>query len=308
LKPLTACLILILTSTVSAQTSHYAGDPLLLGAGARALGLGSAYVALSNDATAVAWNPAGLAHLTNREIHIQHAEQFGGSISHDVFAISSPISKGGIGLGIVRMGVDGIALTTLEDPSLPIGPGNRPITSNTVATTDYVFRVAYGRQFSANLRLGASLKIIRRNLSAGTGNGFGIDIGFLYLPTPTLRVAATLYDLTKTRISFPNAVTDRISPSLLIGTATQHPVPGGQAIISFSTRLNDQKSVVEDTQSIQLGAEYLLQQRIAFRLGYREGHFTTGTGLQLSRFGIDLAFLDHDQLDSTYRISANLFF
>ena len=293
---------------MSAQTSRYAGDALLLGAGARALGMGGAYVALSSDATAVSWNPAGLAHLTRKEIHVQHAEQFGGSINHDVFAVSNPISKGGIGLGIVRMGVDDITLTTLEDPSRPIGPDNRPLITNTVATTDYVLRIGYGRQFSPKLRLGTSLKIIRRNLGAGTGNGFGLDFGLLYLPTPTLRVAATIYDLTKTRISFPNAVTDRISPTLLIGTATQHTVPGGQFIASFSTRLNDQKSSLEETNSLQLGIEYLLQQRVAFRLGYREGHFTAGTGLMLNRFGIDLAFLEHDQLDSTYRISATLFF
>ena len=103
---------------------------LLLGAGARALGMGSAYVALSFDATAVYWNPAGLARPgfvrsslpPKREIHVQHAEQFGGSVNHDIFALRLPIRKGGIGLGIVRAGVDGIALTGLEDPDRPIGP------------------------------------------------------------------------------------------------------------------------------------------------------------------------------------------
>ncbi len=313
-----------LTSPIHAQTSHYTGDPLLLGAGARALGMGSAYVALSFDATAIYWNPAGLtpevsptrsrtdfdsrSSLPKREIHLQHAEQFGGSVNQDIFALRLPLRKGGIGLGIVRAGVDGIALTGLEDPDRPIGPDNRPVIIDRIGTADYVFRIAYGRHITDKLRLGAGIKVIRRDLSVGIGSGFGLDIGLLYLPTSTLRIGATIRDLTKTRIAFPDGISDRISPSLLIGFALQRRVPGGDMTAGFSTHLNDKKTTLEKTRSIQLGIEYRLQHRLAFRLGYKDGHFTAGTGLQLHRFGVDLAFMEHDQLDNTYRISAILFF
>ena len=309
MKRIATWLIFALTSAAHAQTGHYAGDPLLLGAGARALGMGSAYVALSLDATAVYWNPAGLAHASpNREIHLQHAEQFGGSVNHDVFAARVPIFKGGMGVGIVRAGVDQISLTTLEDPNLPIGPGNRPVITDEIGTTDYVFRIAYGRRITDKLHLGAGVKLIRRDLGVGIGTGIGLDFGALYLPSSTIRIGATLRDLTQTRIAFPDGVTDSISPSLLIGSAFQRAIPGGELTISASTRLNDQKPTRETARSIQLGVEYRLRQRVSFRLGRRDGHFTAGTGLQLRRFGIDLALLEHDQLDNTYRISATLFF
>ncbi len=309
MKRIATCLMFALTSATHAQTPHYAGDPLLLGAGARALGMGSAYVALSFDATAVYWNPAGLAQWPpKREIHIQHAEQFGGSVNHDIFALRLPIFQGGMGLGIVRAGVDEIALTRLEDPDRPIGPDNRPIIIDEIGTTDYVFRAAYGRQITDKLRVGAGLKVIRRDLGAGVGSGIGLDLGVLYLPTATFRLGATLRDLTKTRIAFPDGITDRISRSLLIGAAFQRAALGGEMTLSFSTRLNDKKSTRENARSIQLGIEYCLQQRIAFRLGRKDGHFTAGAGLQLRRFALDLAFLEHDQLDSTYRVSGTLFF
>lgn len=309
MKRIAICLILALTSAARAQTGHYAGDPLLIGAGARALGMGSAYVALGADATAVYWNPAGLAHVSpKREIHLQHAEQFGGSVNHDVFAARVPIFKGGMGVGLVRAGVDGISLTTLEDPNRPIGPDNRPVITDEIGTTDYVFRLAYGRRITDKLHLGAGVKLIRRGLGAGTGTGIGIDFGALYFPIAALRIGATLRDLTKTRIAFPDGVTDGISPSLLIGTAFQRAIPGGELTAGASTRLNDQKPTRETARSIQLGVEYRLRQRVAFRLGRRDGHFTAGTGLQLKRFGLDLAILEHAQLDNTYRISATLFF
>jgi hypothetical protein len=299
---------LIAWHTATAQTSRYAGDPLLLGAGARALGMGSAYVALSHDATAVYWNPAGLSQLPKREIHVQHAEQFGGSINHDLLAFGLPITNGGIGVGLVRTGVDGITLTTLEDPTRPIGPDNRPIVTNVVGTTDYIFRLAYGRIINQKLHLGLGLKIIRRDLTVGVGNGFGLNLGLTYLPAPAIRIGAMIRDITRTRIAFPNGITDRISPSLLIGIATERTVPKGLFTASVSAHLNDQKSSGEESKSLQLGLEYLMKRRIAFRLGYKEGHFTAGTGLHHSNFAIDLAFLEHEQLDNTYRISATLFF
>jgi len=300
--------LIVAANPVIAQSPQYAGDPLTLGAGARALSMGGAYVALSSDATAIYWNPAGLGQSHRREIHIQHAEQFGGTINHDVAAFSLPFAKGGVGLSIVRAGIDEIALTTLEDVNRPLGPDNRPIVTEIVGTTNYVFRLAYGKQLTEKWRLGTGFKIIRRNLHLGVGNGVGLDLGVLYLPTSALRLGATLYDLTKTRIAFPNGITDRISPSLLIGSAINHTVPGGHLTLGLSTRFNDKKSKAEKTRSIQLGAEYRIHQHTAFRLGYREGHFTAGAGLQLRRFGVDLAFLEHDQLDNTYRISATLFF
>ena len=46
------------------------------GAGARALGLGGAFIAVANDATAMSWNPAGLAHLEIPEIALQTRATF----------------------------------------------------------------------------------------------------------------------------------------------------------------------------------------------------------------------------------------
>ena len=81
---------------IGAQTvSRYGGDPLLVGAGARSLGMGGAFVALSDDATAVYWNPAGLAGLARMEVQVQHTEQFGGTGNHDAFALARPSPIGG---------------------------------------------------------------------------------------------------------------------------------------------------------------------------------------------------------------------
>jgi hypothetical protein len=45
--------------------------------GARALGMGGAFVSVADDATTLYWNPAGLPWIGHQEITASHADLFG---------------------------------------------------------------------------------------------------------------------------------------------------------------------------------------------------------------------------------------
>ena len=301
--------VCFLCTKVQAQNTQYSGDPLLLGAGARALGLGGAFVAISDDATAIYWNPAGLTQQTQRELHAQHTEQFGGSINHDVIAIRLPLQNGGLGIGLIRLGVDNISLTSLEDPSRPLGPDNRPMVSQTIGTTDNTLYAAYGHPIGPTFTLGLTLKLIHRDLSVGTGTGFGIDAGLLYHGKHPFKFGMVIRNLTKTRIHFDAGHTDTISPSLLIGTSYIHTFSKTHRLLAgISGHWGEDTSGIESQQMIHLGMEYQYKQRLMFRLGRRGSHLTAGTGIKLNRATIDLAFLQNNQLNNTYRISTSIFF
>jgi len=303
-----ACLFCLFTS-VSAQNTQYGGDPLQLGAGARALGLGGAFVAISDDATAIYWNPAGLVHPKNKELHVQHTEQFGGSVNHDIIAFRLPLHNGGLGFGLIRLGVDNISLTSLEDPTRPLGPDNRPIISQTVGTTDNTLYIAYGHPIRSSLTLGMTIKLIYRDLSLGTGTGFGVDTGLQYQGKHPLKFAFVIRNLTKTRIHFDAGNTDAISPSLLLGASYTHTFSDTHRLLgAISGHLGEDTSGIEGNQVIHLGIEYQLKQRLMLRLGRRGSHFTAGAGIKLNRATIDLAFLQNSQLNNTYRISTSIFF
>ena len=51
-----------------AQEVGFSGSPNLVGSGARALGMGGAFIAVADDATAASWNPGGLIQLETPEI------------------------------------------------------------------------------------------------------------------------------------------------------------------------------------------------------------------------------------------------
>ena len=83
--------------SIHAQSSlsKYGNDFLSVGAGARALGMGGAHTALTNDVTSGFWNVAGFASSTNVEFIYMHAERFGGIVGYDYGAISYPLKKSG---------------------------------------------------------------------------------------------------------------------------------------------------------------------------------------------------------------------
>ncbi|MBD3348598.1 MAG: hypothetical protein GF400_05315, partial [Candidatus Eisenbacteria bacterium] len=94
----------------------YAGEFLTHGVGARALGMGSAFVAVSDDVTAGYWNPAGVADVGSRQVQLMHAETFGDVVNYDTGAYVHPLGNGsGIAVTVVRLAVDDIPFTDFEE-------------------------------------------------------------------------------------------------------------------------------------------------------------------------------------------------
>ncbi len=72
--------------------------------GARARAMGSAFVALADDSSAVSWNPASLATLSSREIGLSYEDRFGlGLVGVSYFSLAYPgMGPGGFGFSWLR--------------------------------------------------------------------------------------------------------------------------------------------------------------------------------------------------------------
>ncbi len=210
------CIVVALSRPLGAASS-YAGEFLALGAGARAMALGSAYVAVVDDATAGYWNSAALANLQGRQLHLMHAERFSGLVKNDFFALGLPQKwVDGLSLSLIRVGVDDIEFTALQDPGRPLGPNNRPVVSSTVSSADYALYLSSGHRFGEKLALGASVKLIYRDVASFNAQGVGLDLGLRYRLSSAIALAANVRDVTTTPIVWNNDTTDRIQPSLLL--------------------------------------------------------------------------------------------
>jgi hypothetical protein len=165
------------------RTVKYGADFLAAGVGARALGMGGAYVALANDVSAGYWNPAGLGRTMYPEVAYMHAERFAGIVSADYGSGSFPLTHNStIGISFFRSAVDDIPVTLNAfnpETGLPYPDPEQYISRFSAA--DYAFFLTYARQLLPNLYLGASGKVVRRGMGDfASAWGYSVDIGAQY--------------------------------------------------------------------------------------------------------------------------------
>jgi len=173
--------LLIFFQQIWAQTSKtYSNEFLNIGVDARALSLGNAVVATANDVTAGYWNPAGLSNVQNQQVGLMHAAYFANIAQYDYMAYAKPLDeKTGVGISLIRFGVDNIMNTTL----LIDEQGNINYDRITYfSTADYALNFSIGRKnVWKGLDIGATAKLIYRHIGDfASGFGFGIDLGAQY--------------------------------------------------------------------------------------------------------------------------------
>ena len=292
-----------------AAASGYAGEFLALGTSARAMALGSAYVTLADDASAGYWNPAALPEVRGRHVHVMHAERFAGLVQQEYLAVAVPGRRStGLAISLIRVGVDDIEFTTLQDPASPLGPDNRPVVSAVVNSADYALYLSGGRRLTSRLSLGTSVKLIYRTVGSFSARGIGVDLALRFRLASALTLAVNIRDLTSTPIFWDTDTTDRIHPSALLGLAYSHAVAGGRATLAVASRAGGDAADESGATPLNAGLEYWYRS-VALRAGFEDARQALGVGLRPhERVELDLAYLQHDELEATYRISAGLWF
>ncbi len=315
-----AALFVLAGAAVSHGATRYAGDFLMLGAGARALGMGSAFTATSDGAVSTYYNPAGLIRLKNREIDVMHSEQFGGLENYNTLAIAAPVSPTEtFGVALVHLGVGDIPVTRLWDPSRALGDSNRVEVAYRTDAADYALLLAGARKVSEALALGATVKLIRRSLGKDKAFGYGIDLGATYHMTPVLTLAGVFRDVTGTTIAWDvkssadnHTSKDRIDPTLDLGASYTAPLPwfGGLCTVAASMLFMGDSPREKGLDTMNIGGEYRFRDLVVFRGGSSAGHGSFGLGLTrlplIASSSFDYAFLSHSGLDSTHRVSMTI--
>lgn len=161
------------------QTRKFSNEFMNIGVGGRALAMGKAQVAATDDVTSGYWNPAGLTRIEpDIQIGLQHSEYFAGIANYDYGSIAFKIDeRSHLGVSLIRFGVDNIP-NTLELVDQSGGVDYSRVSGFSAA--DYGGLISYARKLDdeGKWRLGGNAKIIHRNVGEfATAWGFGLDLG-----------------------------------------------------------------------------------------------------------------------------------
>ncbi len=295
-------------------TAKYAGEFMSVGVGARALAMGGAYAAASEDVTAIYWNPAGLTSIHSFQIHGMHAERFGGIVNWDFLGLGFSVKDSlAIGLGLYRLGVDDIPITRLTDPSKPLGAENLPQVEKYINDSEMVLMFSFGKKQSRSFSYGGSIKAIRKSMDEWGAWGIGFDFGVLWNPIQQLKIGAVLMDGTSTLIAWNTGRTELLLPHFRLGAV--YPVqfysvkvlPICEIDVDFESRgKTAQMSLGPLGLDLHAGGEISYKDRLFFRAGTDRGSFTVGGGFWFKYFQVDYGFLNHFDLGHTHRISLTI--
>lgn len=167
--------ILFANSSVVCQTSSNVGTvaaPFLeIEVGARAVGMGGAFVAIANDASAIYWNPAGLSGLNKIEALLSHNNWLVGTY-FDFAGLVYPLGKAGtIALSITSYSTEDMEVRTVQYPD---GTGEK------FSYGDLATGVSYAKNLTENISVGFNAKYISQRIWHMKSSGFAIDMGTLF--------------------------------------------------------------------------------------------------------------------------------
>jgi hypothetical protein len=304
---------------------------LEIGVGARAMGLGGAYAAVANDASALYWNPAGVARVQNIEIEATHNSWFLDA-SHEFVGVVVPIASinSAIGVSFTSLGFGDQAVRTVDRPE---GTGE------TYDAQDLAVGVTYALALTDRFSFGITGKYVNQRIWFESGSAFAVDLGIFYTtPVEGLRLGMAMSNFGTPLRMGGNNLASTTSPDKTVQTFDRAPVEYTttasplpvlfRAGIAYEQRIGDLGSATiaadvnhpaNSTESIDAGLELGYQNSFFVRAGLqnmleRDGisGLTLGAGVdwhddQLG-FGVrvDYAWADWGILQSSQRITVGI--
>lgn len=192
-------ILFTLTQADFAKLGTTGAQFLKIGVG-RGAAMGEVFVAVSDDASATYWNPAGLAWLKNRELQLHHNAWIA-DLSHDYLSIVLPFSGfGTIGISVTTLMMGKLEYLTVDDPATR----QREDTASSVFfnAMDLAFGVSYARMFTDKLSAGITIKTVQQRIWDMSASAVAFDFGTFYnTGFKSLRIGATLTNF-GTELSF----------------------------------------------------------------------------------------------------------
>lgn len=335
-------LFLIITFTTSSFAQVFVSDVskkgtsaasfLSIGQGARAISMGSAFVGISDDPSAIYWNPAGLAKLGGTQVSFDHTTWIA-DINYNFVAASYSIGDyGTLGLSFTSSSIGEMKVTTIDQPE---GTGEN------FSATDIAVSLAYAINLTDNFAIGFNPKFISQSIWKMNASAIAMDLGVQYrTPFAGIMLAMSISNFgskmkmtgNSNLVQFDpdpeNGGNNAYIPAYLQTDEWSLPLTF-RVGLGYSADFNDNHKLTlavdalhpsDNYESVNVGAEYLLYDFIALRGGLNslflqdaESTFALGVGVKkqfVGNLGIrfDYAYQDFGRLTNIQKFTVGISF
>jgi hypothetical protein len=289
-------LMLMARGNLCGQTTYASADLLQpldnTGGSARAMALGSAFVGVADDSSALFWNPAGLGSLRQSEVAIHHNTWLVDTLQESLVASFPVKGLGGFG-----------AMVSYLDYGTFQGRDSSGNPTPSFSAGKFGFMAGWGKEWAPGFSAGLAL---RGNMQTAHNQSFGLisgDVGLLYSPDSRLRFGAALANFGGNQAGGWVASAFRAGVSFKPDLGQTHGL-----LLALGGTLEPQ-----GVNRYGAGVEYSYQSRYFLRAGYQlyeqdneiQGFkgLTAGVGIHWFDLSLDYAFLPYGDLGISHRIS-----
>lgn len=287
---------------------------------ARGAGMASAFSAIANDASALYYNPAGAAHLSNYEL-LTNGIEYPAGVKLAYAGLVVPISPvfGNIGFSFTSLYLDEAMKVT--EPMLGGQYGNW--TGEYFLCYDYAGQVTYAKSLTDRFSVGVNLRYVRSTLDDRDNTScqaFGGDVGTLY---------DTHFRSLKLGIVIANfgpdaAYSGSNDPDTLQHESFPLPMCFRVAVSAVPLDVGPNKVLIDiegehpsdNYERAYLGVEYSFNDLFFLRGGYKIGvdaeKWSAGAGLHvpiaIANLRVEGAYTDYSYLTNIKQLSVSLQF
>jgi len=287
---------IIIPASLAAFQGDYGTESVFsTGAGARAIGMGSAFTALSDDNSGACHNPAGAAFMDRQQALFMHYPLYEGAMFNSLSYGIPLLDFGTVGGSVFRMSAGEIE-------------GYDPYDSGTGTfdITEYKGSIYYARLINEQLAAGARVSVFGLNVLDINSAGFGIDAGVIYRPVEFLSLGLVLENLIKPSLTLADGSEDM--PQRYIGGVALNFAAEGITFILSADSILGEREEFKYRAGVELGWAGIL----ALRAGIDDGQLVFGGGLSYAGVGINYAYINNEFLggmnvfDVTYNFGMSI--
>jgi hypothetical protein len=281
---------------------------LSIGVGARQTAMGEAAVTEMGDASALFWNPAGIASIDGVAVFVDRTNWLIDTNLNSAAAVLSLGQYGNIGISALMMDYGTIQGTRISNNNIGYED------TEALEPGSYSVGLTYAKRLTERFQFALTSKFAAEDLVAMDLNALAFDFGTIfYTGAHGMHIGFTIQNFVFQEINYIN---EEFMLPLTFRVGFSADVTSFAGIVSEHSKVNlvlEGAKPRDFSERVHMGLEYNYSDLIALRGGYRfnydEGGLTFGVGLGVKTFDVGFSYADFgSMLGNVSRISANFSF